>query len=127
MGIEVIQTGPVVVVAPGGDLDSESGVELKRTLEGILGEGHARIVVDLSRVGYIDSSIWGGLAAAAKRAHEAGGGVRLCAVQGEVLAIYVLTRLSGLMSVYPTRESAISSAPDHSGLVTLGQRAGERF
>lgn len=68
MGIEIVQEGPVVVVAPDGDLSRESRREVKQTLEGFFDKSAARIVVDLSRVAYIDSTIWGELAAAGRRA-----------------------------------------------------------
>lgn len=109
MGIEIVQEGPVVVVAPDGDLSRESRREVKQTLEGFLDKRAARIVVDLSRVAYIDSTIWGELAAAGKRAREAGGELRLCAMQEHVLSIYTMIRLSRVLAVYPTRESAMRS------------------
>lgn len=106
MEIEVIQESPVVVMAANGDLGRESGTEVEQTLKGFLDKGEAKIVVDLSQVAYIDSTIWGEFAVAARRARDVGGELRLCAMRGDVLAIYAMIRLSGVMAVYPTRDSA---------------------
>jgi anti-anti-sigma factor len=107
--IKVIQAGPVAVVAPDGDLNRESATEMRRTLKDLLDGGRTKLTVDMGGVGYVDSSVWGELAAAAKRAREAGGELRVCAMGGEMLSTFAMLRLSRLMAVYPTRERAIAS------------------
>lgn len=108
MEIKVTQASRATVVAPEGDLDAAAGAEMKRTLTDVLDKGHARLVVDLGRVSYIESMVWGELVVAAKRAREAGGELRLCAVCGDLLAIFTMTRLSQVMAVYPMPESAMA-------------------
>lgn len=109
MEIKVIQAGPVAVLAPDGDLNRESAAEMRRALNDLLDGGRTKLTVDMGCVGYIDSSVWGELAAAAKRARDAGGELRVCAMGGDMLTIFAITRLSQLMAVYPTRERAIAS------------------
>lgn len=104
-----MQASQVVVVAPDGDLDAESGAGMKRTLKDLLDTGHTKLVVDMGSVAYIDSAVWGELAVAAKRARAAGGELRLCAMRGEMLAIFAMMRLSRVMTVYATCESAMAS------------------
>ncbi len=108
MKINVIQASRVTVVVPDGDLHADSGAELRRTLKDLLGKGEARLIVDMSRVTHIDSAAWGELAMAAKRARAARGELRLCGLNGEMLGIFTMIRLSQVMAVYPTRESAMA-------------------
>jgi len=107
--IKVMPASQAAVVAPDGDLDAESGAEMKRTLKDLFDTGHTKLIVDMGRVTHIDSAVWGELAMAAKRAREAGGELRLCAMGGEMLGIFAMLRLSRVMAVYPTRESAVAS------------------
>src|SRR5574341_1172206 len=103
MHIEVTQAGDIAVVGPQGDLDMAVADELKRVLAGLIDKGQSRVVVDLSQVGYIDSSGMGVLVASMKQARAAGGDVRLCALQADVRAIFEMTRLIKVMSIHPTR------------------------
>ncbi len=107
MNTEVMQANQVAVVVPIGDLNAASGMELKRTLQDLLDKGNTRLVVDMERVTYIDSVVWGELTVAATRARAAGGQLRVCAICGELLAIVTMIRLSRVMAVFPTREDAV--------------------
>ena len=106
MNVEVMPTSRAAVVVPDGDLNAASGAELKRTLEDLLANGNTRLVVDMERVDYVDSLVWGELATAATRARRAGGELRICAMGGELIEILRMIRLSALIAVFPSREFA---------------------
>ncbi len=108
MEIQQLQAKQVTVVVPSGELGAAAQADLKRTLQDLLDRGCSRVVVDMEKVGYVDSTAWGELAVAARRARDGGGELRLCGMSGDQLAIVTLTRLSQLMPVYPTRERAMS-------------------
>ena len=107
MNVEVMPANGAAVVVPSGDLNAASGAELKRTLEDLLAKGNTRLVVDMERVAYVDSVVWGELATAATRARGAGGELRICAMCGELLAILTMIRLSGVIAVFHTRQLAM--------------------
>jgi len=109
MEIDVTQANEATVLAPQGDLDMSAADQVKRTLAGLIDQGKARLVMDLSRVGYIDSSGMGVLVSMMKQARAAGGDVRLCALQEDVRAIFEMTRLIKAISVHPTRQEALAS------------------
>lgn len=109
MDIEVVQSGQVTVVAPTGDLDAAAAEKMKRTLRNFLDQGKTRLVVDLGRVTYMDSTGLGELVRSMKRAREAGGDVRLCDLQGDVLRVFEMTWLNRAMLLYPTRKEAVAS------------------
>jgi anti-sigma B factor antagonist len=109
MDIDVTQSGGVTVVVPRGDLDMATVDEVRRALTGLIDRGQSRLLMDLSGVGYIDSSGMGALVAAMKQARAAGGDVRLCALQEDVRGIFELTRLARAMSIHPTRREALAS------------------
>jgi len=109
MDIDVTQAGEITFVGPLGDLDLAVVDQVRGTLERLVENGQHRVVMDLSQVGYIDSSGMGVLVAAMKQARAAGGDVRLCALQDDVLAIFEITRLNKVMSIHPTRQEAGAS------------------
>lgn len=109
MEITVTEASRVTVVVPQGDLDAASAAQVRRTLTDLLGAGKTRLVVDLGGVAYIDSATLAELVGAMKRARDAGGDLRLCALRGDVLQIFELTRLNQGMAVFPTREEAVRS------------------
>lgn len=109
MNVEVTQSDHVTVVVVDGDLDMTSAPHMVRTLTELLDQGKVRLVVDLAGVPYIDSTGLAELIGAMKRARQAGGDLRLCALQGEVLQVIQMTRLSQAMAVYPRRRDAVAS------------------
>lgn len=109
MHIEVTRTGEITVVGPQGDLDLAVADEVKRVLAGLIDKGQSRVVMDLSQVGYIDSSCMGVLVASMKQARTAGGDVRFCTLQDDVRAIFEMTRLIKVMGIHPTRQEALAS------------------
>jgi anti-anti-sigma factor len=107
--IKVGQSRGIAVVAVKGDLDTASAPQMKQALDDLLDGGKTRLVVDLGGVGYIDSAGLGELVRAMKRARDASGDVRVCALAGDVRRIFEMTRLSEGMAVYPTRREALAA------------------
>jgi anti-sigma B factor antagonist len=68
-----------------------------------------RVVVDLSEVGFVDSSGLGVLIAAQKRANRSGGQVMLSAPSETVSNTLQLVRLDKVLGVLPTVEAAKSA------------------
>lgn len=71
--------------------------------------GHARVLLDLRHVTYLDSSGMGALVAAMKHARGGGGDLHLCALRDDVRAIFEMTRLVKALTVHPTRQEALGS------------------
>ena len=109
MDIKITQSRKVTVLSLTGDLDTASAPKLRETLEELLGQGKARLVLDLFSVAYIDSAGLGELVRAMKRARESAGDLRVCALRGDVLKVFEMTRLTEGIGVYPTRKEAVAS------------------
>lgn len=88
------------VVPLSGDLDDFAARDVRRLL-GVLTEGGAvRVVVDLTAVGFVDSTGLNALLAAARRAREAGGGLRLAAAGPRVQDLIEMTGVGQLLPLY---------------------------
>src|ERR1700743_3445412 len=90
-----------------GDLDLASAPSLKWALEDLQSAESRHVIVDLSGVGFIDSTALGVLVGAQR---SLGPGVRLAIVCDEenVLRIFELTGLDGMFEIVPTLQYALS-------------------
>jgi len=68
-----------------------------------------RIVIDMSKIGYLDSSGMGVLVKCAGLAKNAGGQLRLAGVADKVLTTLKMVGLDGVLLINSTREEAISA------------------
>ena len=99
----------ITVVAPQGDLDMAAAEQMKRTLTKLLDDGSKKLLIDLAKVGYVDSSGMGALVASLKQARTAGGDLRLCELQDDVRAIFEMTRLNKADTIHATRTEALGA------------------
>lgn len=109
MDLVTNETNGVAVISPAGDIDSSTAPTLQQRLDELLGKDVHNFVLDLSRVGFIDST---GLAAVVrlyKRVRIGEGDVRLAAVPPQVQEVLDLTRLSRVFEIFPTAVAAAAS------------------
>ncbi len=82
-----------------GKVYADEATMIREKLFPFLDNGCRRIVVDVAEVSYIDSSGLGVLVALLKRTRQNGGGVKLTGLQGEVLQLFELTRLTKVFDI----------------------------
>ncbi|TVR95733.1 MAG: anti-sigma factor antagonist [Rhodospirillales bacterium] len=104
--VERRQTG-MVVVALEGDVDLQSSPEARRVLLDAVAHGGA-VVVDLSKVGYIDSSGIASLVEALQKARQGGSRLVLAAVSDAAMRVLQLARLDRVFVIHPSLEAAIT-------------------
>lgn len=90
-----------------GDVDASTAADLKHHFEGALGRHHGVFVVDLSEVGFIDSSGLGALVGFYKQVRIGEGDARLCGLQEGVAKIFELTRLDRVFGIHPDVDAAV--------------------
>ena len=99
--------GQVAVVTPEGRLDLASASEFKQALNDAVDAGSRILVVDLSKVPFVDSSGLGALISGVKATRLAGGDLRIAQVGEQARLILELTTLDKVMKLYPTVEEAL--------------------
>ncbi|MFL5997199.1 MAG: STAS domain-containing protein [Streptomyces sp.] len=110
--LSVIRTDAdgVTVLGLDGEIDHQSVGQLTRALSPAdAPEGH-RVVIDLSRVTFMDSSGVNALIAAFHSAQAAQGWLRLVVVRGAVQRTLQLVGLDAVVPCHPTVEDALASA-----------------
>ena len=76
--------------AEASTLDASNVVELRQRV-GEIERDHSRIVFDMSRVEFIDSSVIGALVGFMRKARAAGGDVKLAGLTPDIETIFELT------------------------------------
>ena len=107
VAIEAQPTG-VAVARLRGRLDLLSAAEVKQQLTAAVADGHARLVVDIEGVSFIDSSGLGALIGGLKAARLAGGDLRLARPGEQARVILALTTLDKVLRMYGTVEEALA-------------------
>ena len=110
MSVSVRQDGSVTVLTVDGDLvigDPEA--LFKKTVARLLEEGHARLLVDLSAVRFLDSSGLGALVRAMTTSQSEGGQTKLVGVGPQVRKLLEMTKLDSVFEMYEDLETAAAS------------------
>ena len=100
--MESHQDGDVVVLAVHGEIDGAQAPVLGRELEGLLDDGHRKVVLHLAGVGFVGSAGLGALLKTYKRVESAGGG--MCLAEPTRFMRRTLSAM-GLDDVLPVRDS----------------------
>ena len=90
-----IRPGPVVTIS--GEIDIQSGPQLRDQLLGIMRRHGARLALDLAGVTFIDCAGINVLLATRRRARLEGGSLRVLRASPRVLRILALTRLQQVL------------------------------
>lgn len=96
----------VAVLAANGRINLVTAPTVRREVQRVVDEGHARLAFDLSEVEFIDSSGLGALVSGLKTARMAGGDLRLAAASEQVASVLRLTNLDRILRVYPASDDA---------------------
>lgn len=106
MDITVTPADGHVVVAVAGRLTAPGVPRFRGAVDDAIASGDPRIVVDLSRTEFIDSSGIGALIGGLKAARLADGDMRIAAVPEPVARVLKLTNLDRVLRAYPSAEAA---------------------
>jgi anti-sigma B factor antagonist len=97
-----------------GEVDVHSAPALRDCLIELLESGSSRVIVDLTEVGFLDSTGLGALVAARTKAGETGASLLLVCPSERILKLFAITGLDGVFDIHATVEAARSAAAESS-------------
>jgi len=101
--------GAVTVLALEGNLmGGPDAAALHATLNDLVSRGVKHIVIDLSKVEYMNSSGLSLLIGGAGTVKNAGGALLLAGASPKILSIIKITKLSGVLENHPSVEEAVT-------------------
>ena len=102
--------GHVCVVQPHGDIRvGDCDVAFRDAIRELLAAGQKFLVLDFSRVEFVDSTGLGDLAGLRAAAVRAGGNVKLSGLSKRLHDLLVLTRMDLVFEIFGTADEAVAS------------------
>ncbi|MGH3321452.1 MAG: STAS domain-containing protein [Streptosporangiaceae bacterium] len=111
LSIDVDRDGDLAALTPAGAIDIATASRLDDALTDAITRGVIRLVIDLHRVDFLDSSGLGVLIAADRHVRHRGGDVRLVTTDENILKKLKITGLDTVFDVYPSLGQARRGHP----------------
>ncbi len=97
------------VVEVGGEIDVYTAPKLREALVDAVERGHKRLIVDVERVDFLDSTGLGVLVGTLKRVRAEDGSLDIVCTHERLLKIFEITGLDKVFGLHSTVDEAISS------------------
>ncbi|MET1114143.1 MAG: STAS domain-containing protein [Comamonas sp.] len=108
MNLEQERRGDILIVCPGGRLDSSSSPELERLLTEQLETGCQRLVLDFSRLDYISSAGLRVVLLTGKKLRASQGRMVLVSLQDMVREVFDMSGFLALFAVADTLDEGLA-------------------
>ena len=110
MKVEKLGEGGISVLHPKGSIiGNKETDDLRSELEKLGKEGNTKVVINLNKVTYINSTGLGVLIAGYNEYKQRGGQIKLCHVAESIENVFVITKLTSVFDIYKTEKEAIAS------------------
>ena len=104
------QVGPVTVLDLSGNITiGAGGKELSGAIRGLVEQGRDRILLNLSKVVYVDSCGLGNMVSGYNRVRRAGGQIKLLNLTAGVRDVMTITKLVTVFDVFEEESAALKS------------------
>lgn len=111
--VESKSQGAVRIVAVRGYLDAHTAPQFESAMQNEIRSGNPRIVVDCSDLTYISSAGLGVFMTFIDEAREAGGDIKLAAIQPKVYQVFDVLGFPALFDIAPSVEEASARFTQH--------------
>jgi anti-sigma B factor antagonist len=98
----------ITVVEVSGEIDVYTAPRLREKLISLVDAGSYRLIVDMERVEFLDSTGLGVLVGGLKRVRAHDGVIDLVCTQGRILKIFRITGLSKVFDIYDSVDEALA-------------------
>ena len=96
----------IVLIRLNGRLDAAASPNLQTALQSMMEKGYRKIIVDLEKVPFIDSSGLVALVSGLRLAREKKGEIFLSGIRPQAQAVFRLTMLDRIFPIHPTFDDA---------------------
>lgn len=100
----------ITILRPDGRLDITTAWQFRLKLQDCMQKAGPHLVVNLSKVNFIDSSGLTSLVAGMRDADKVNGSFRLCSVHPEAKLVFEVTMMDSVFDIFETEEEALNTA-----------------
>lgn len=104
--IELEGIGELVLMVLSGQIDNYTSEEITKIINEYIDKGNLKVIIDLTKVDYLDSSGLSALITAKIRLSKRKGDLRLVGLKGKAKEVFDLANLTSMFDIYDNRESA---------------------
>lgn len=109
MKINELKNDNVVILELEGRLDSSSLSEIESRLPGLIASGEQNILLDFSRLDYINSAGLRVLILAGKQLKKTGGSIVLCSMQEYIKEVFDISGFSNFFKILGSQSEALKA------------------
>lgn len=109
MEINQRESGEIVILDVSGEINLFNAPEIKEMIDRLINDQKYRLVVNLEKVNFIDSSGLGALISGLTILKKHEGGLRIINISKNVQKTFELTNLTSFFGIYETEAEAIAS------------------
>jgi anti-sigma B factor antagonist len=103
-----ITDGIAIAAIPVDELDAGNADEFKRDIGPVL-QAHSKIIFDLTRLTFIDSSGLGAMLSSLRQLSARGGDLKLCGMSKQVRDLFELVRMHRIFDIYAACQEAVKA------------------
>jgi len=104
MDVRINQTEGVTIAEVEGEINISTSPELKKRFEKV---SEPKVIINLSKVDYVDSSGLATLVEILKKARSRGGSIHLTHLSDKVRSLFEITKLDKLFGIYSDDQTAL--------------------
>lgn len=104
--IETHTVAPFDIIEIGGEIDVYTAPRLREAIVAAIEEGRHRLIIDVQKVNFLDSTGLGVLVGALKRVRGDGGSLDIVCTQERILKIFEITGLDKVFGLHATVDEA---------------------
>lgn len=110
MNLEIKQEKGLLLVKPlDKSIEATNSRDFKGKIMDLINQGNKMVILNLSKVEFIDSSGLGSLISVLKSLTNSQGKIAICEAQDPVIKVFTLTRLNQVFQFFPQEQAAINS------------------
>lgn len=107
MQINERKVDEVTILELSGEIDINTSPQVRKAFDQLIKDQRKKILLNFTQVTYIDSSGLATLVEMLQRLKRFGGGLRLCNLSEKVRALFEITKLDRIFSIFPSEEEAL--------------------
>jgi len=109
MAVKTESKGGLMICRVEGEIDINTAPEIKKAFEKIIVKKDPKVVINLSKVTYVDSSGLATLVEILKNMRSYGGKLKLTNLSPKIKSLFEITKLEKLFDIIAEEEEAIST------------------
>ncbi|MFH0839926.1 MAG: STAS domain-containing protein [Candidatus Omnitrophota bacterium] len=109
MQIKFEDKNGIMICATEGDIDINTSPQVKKLFDKVMKDKFAKVLIDLQKVEYIDSSGLATLVEILKNIKNYGGRLKLSNLSNKVRSLFEITKLEKLFDISDSQDEALKS------------------